>query len=356
MSINRIAQMHQNNRRTLYFDILNIISCISVIFLHHNGLVHKYTANLRGPWSQALLVEVFCFFAVPIFLMISGSTLMDYRKRYDTRTFFKKRLTRVLTPFIIWSVITFFIAILKGKYVIESLSFSKVWNIFMTSDMMSIYWFFPVIISIYFAMPILSLLTEQTNRKWLWYMFFMGFITYSILPPLCKLSGIYFNDSYTFPLTAGFIIFPILGYLLSTEKIKRKWLITLTFVSIGSLALRYAVTYFLTLQDGSTNYLLGSYLYFTGLLPAATIFLLAKQINWNKYIKGRNINIISAISSCSLGIYLVHVIVMDLEIKVLNMKETQFLWRTLMPIVTYLMCLIIVWLFKKFTITRHLFP
>lgn len=348
--------MKKDKERTLYYDVLNVIACIAVIFLHHNGLVHKYSPSLQGSWSQALFVEVVAFFAVPIFLMLSGATLMGYRNRYNTRTFFKKRLSRVLVPFIIWSLIFFIIALLRGIYPIESLTFSKVWNIFMTSDMMRVYWFFPVIISIYLAMPILSLLTGQANRKWLWYMAVTGLITYSIFPPICKIFGLEFNDNYALPLTAGFVIFPILGFLLATENIKRKWLITVCLSALLVLILRYIVTYNLTLRDGSTNNLLGSYLYFTGVLPATALFLLAKLVKWESYIKGKLISVVSVASSCSLGIYLIHIYVMDIELKFFGMSDSQLLWRTVMPVTTYLICAGIVWLGKKGSLTRYLFP
>ncbi len=348
--------MKKDKGRILYFDVLNIIACIAVIFLHHNGLVHKYTPDMQFAWSQALVIEVVAFFAVPIFLMITGATLMEYRKRYDTRTFFKKRLSRVLIPFIIWSVITFIIALWQGRYALDQLSFTAVWDIFMTSDMMSVYWFFPVIISIYLAMPILSLLTEKVNRKWLWYMATVGLITYSILPPILKLLGLGFNDSYALPLTAGFLIFPILGYLLATENIKTKWFVFICIGAVLVLGLRYAVTYYLTLRDGSTSYMLSDYIYFTGVLPAVAVFLLAKRIPWDRYIKGKYVTVLASISACSLGIYLIHILVMGVELKFLQLTDNQFVWRIVMPLATYCICLAIVWLAKRNVVTRTLFP
>jgi len=342
--------------RVLYFDVLNVIAILAVIFLHHNGLVHQYSPGVAGPWSKALIVEVVAFFAVPIFLMLSGATLMDYRKRYDTRTFFKKRFSRVLIPFVIWSVITFVYALWHGRYVLNQLSFTKVWDIFMNSDMMSIYWFFPVIISIYLAMPILSLLTQRVNRKWLWYMAGVGLLTYSVLPPVCKLFGLDFNTSYALPLTAGFLIFPILGYLLSTEKIKTKWFVVICVAAVASLVLRYVVTYVLTIRDGSTNYLLADYQYFTGVLPAVALFMLAQRIPWDKYIKGKFVSVLSLLSSCSLGIYLIHVLVMNAELKYFHMTDLQSLWRVVMPFATYLICLVIVLIVKSGSVTRNLFP
>ena len=74
-------------KRVLYFDVLNILACIAVISLHHNGVVHTYSNSWT--WKTALLVETGAYWAVPVFLMLSGATLMNYRKNYDTVTFFK---------------------------------------------------------------------------------------------------------------------------------------------------------------------------------------------------------------------------------------------------------------------------
>ncbi|XCB29844.1 hypothetical protein RQN30_11930 [Arcanobacterium hippocoleae] len=38
-------------------------------------------------WAAALAIETIFFFAVPIFFMLTGATLLRYRDRYDTQTF-----------------------------------------------------------------------------------------------------------------------------------------------------------------------------------------------------------------------------------------------------------------------------
>ena len=81
-------------KRVLYFDVLNILACIAVISLHHNGVVHTYSNSWT--WKTALIVETGAYWAVPVFLMLSGATLMNYRENYDTVTFFKKRFSRAV--------------------------------------------------------------------------------------------------------------------------------------------------------------------------------------------------------------------------------------------------------------------
>jgi len=345
--------------RVLYFDILNVIACIAVVFIHHNGLVHKYNPNLAGAWSQSLVVEVLAFFAVPIFLMLTGATLMEYRKRYDTRTFFKKRFSRVLIPFVIWSIIVFIYAIWRGRYQLDELTVTSVINSLLTQESMIVYWFFPVILSIYLAMPILSLLTKPAHRKWLWYMVIVGVITYSVIPPIFNSLGLMINSGYLFPLTGsgGYIIYPILGYLLATEKnIKTKWLVIICIAAVLMLVLRYIVTYFLTMQDGTANHLLSQYVYITSIIPAVAVFLIAKRIQWDTFIKGKGVSVLMAVSSCSLGIYLIHMFVIDAEFWLFDFSGNEFIFRVVMPIATYLASLAIVWIVKSGVISRRLFP
>ncbi len=42
----------QKKQRLLYIDILNILACLAVISLHHNGLVHSFEDTLawRKVW------------------------------------------------------------------------------------------------------------------------------------------------------------------------------------------------------------------------------------------------------------------------------------------------------------------
>lgn len=88
----------KEKNRVLYYDILNILAIIAVIALHMNGIVHD-NPNIRA-WNTSLIVECLCYWAVSVFMMLSGATLMNYRKKYNTKTFFYKRIKKVLIPFI----------------------------------------------------------------------------------------------------------------------------------------------------------------------------------------------------------------------------------------------------------------
>jgi len=84
-----------------YINFLNVLATFAVVCLHVNNFWSFNTAN----WPYYNFVESLCYFAVPVFVMISGATLIDYREKYDTKTFFKRRFLRVLLPYLIFSFI-----------------------------------------------------------------------------------------------------------------------------------------------------------------------------------------------------------------------------------------------------------
>lgn len=70
-----------------YLSALNALSCIAVVMLHTNSCFWEFSKARY--WVTANVIECVMYFAVPVFFMISGATLLDYRERYSTKTFFK---------------------------------------------------------------------------------------------------------------------------------------------------------------------------------------------------------------------------------------------------------------------------
>lgn len=66
--------MDKGKKRVLYYDFLNILATVAVVYMHCNGLVHTYSDTWA--WRQALIIEVLCYWAVPVFFMLSGATLI----------------------------------------------------------------------------------------------------------------------------------------------------------------------------------------------------------------------------------------------------------------------------------------
>lgn len=336
-----------NNKRVLYFDILNIISCISVVFLHCNGIVHFFSNTIA--WKQALIIEVICFFAVPIFLMLTGANLLDYKTKYDTKTFFLKRISKVLIPFIIWSYIYF----ISYKDSFNIIQFTKD---FLNCGIEPVFWFFPLILFIYAFMPVLNTLVKEKKifNYFLLYLLFFKSILPFIAIILNKNVPNILSDFTSF---SGYLIFVLLGYKLSKIDIDKKYRIIIYVLAVFSLLFRYFYTFYFSIKNNELNNNLFNYYYINSVIVSVAIFLLIKNINWSKIFKSEKVKtILSKISGCSFGVYLIHMLMKNKLTKTFNLVNTTLSYRLIFPVLLYLLCLTIVYFIKKIPFLKKIVP
>ena len=347
-------------QRILYFDILTIFACIAVLFLHHNTIVHSYSDTIV--WEEALVFEVAFFWAVPVFLMISGANLMKYREKYTTKLFFKKRLMRVFVPWLFWSVVMLSWSIKAGTYKLEENSILEVFNAILNSKMMPIYWFFPMILGIYLLTPLLSLLGKDEHRSTLWLIINMFIIVNATIPWLCDIIHVQWNGLLGLPFS-GYVVHFLLGYLLSEKDITRSKRICIYLFAFFCATIRYAGVYIHSSHLGVRDDIFFNYNYLFSYGLAIGVFIGVKYINWQKPVDyltkkiDRNVEkAIAKVAGCSLGIYLIQIPLMHYERLLFGMTLEDPIYRMVMPLFTYLVALIIIMLMKKVPGLRYIVP
>lgn len=337
--------------RVLYFDVLNVAACISVIILHFNGLAHTYSYTVS--YFQALAAECLFFWAVPVFLMLTGATLMDYRERYSSQVFFKKRLVRTLFPFIAWSLLALTWKVSTNQMDAPIGPRSLVDVIFNTK-IIDVYWFFIPLFSIYLMIPVLNLFVKCKNFNILRYAILIFFLINSVLPLCCELTGIPFNGNLNISIFSGYVIFPVLGYYLSNQDIIPKKRFILYASSAILVLMRYLI---IVTNKGASDSLVWSYLSPIGIVQGAAVFVFAKYFNWSKlFSNSKRRQLLARLSSCSFGIYLIHMIIFYYGLMITHLDGESLVWRTLGPLAAYCVCFVIVLVGKKIPIIRRLFP
>ena len=65
-------------KKVQYISFLSVFASLAVVFLHVNACFWNFSKDFY--WITANLIESVFYFAVPIFFMITGATLLDYRE------------------------------------------------------------------------------------------------------------------------------------------------------------------------------------------------------------------------------------------------------------------------------------
>lgn len=334
--------------RVGYYDVLNIGAALSVIFLHCNGMAHTYSNTLA--WKQALFIEVICYWAVPVFFMLSGATLFQYRDRYTTKEFFIKRITRTVFPYMGWLVINMFIKRINPFDNGIKGFISDILN----ASYEGIYWFFFPLFAIYLCIPIMSTLIEK--KAILRYMCLIGFVFNSFLPEISKELGIMWNGNLSAVMLGGYMLYPILGYLLATTELDKKKRVLIYGLGVFGATLRYIRTYQLSTIDGTINKMYFSYLGYYAVLLSVAVFVFVKNSKIvDKILKSRHGGkVLSSLSSMSFGVYLVHMIVYRFLAKYISTGTWKR--RLLVPFIIYGICIGIILVMKKIPVIKRIVP
>ncbi|OUP49755.1 acyltransferase [Lachnoclostridium sp. An181] len=338
----------------LYIDCLNVTACFCVIWMHCNGLVHSFANSVV--WKESLIVETIAYWAVPVFFMITGATLMDYRDRYSTVTYLKKRIEKTVLPFVIWSIINILYKSWRGDLDLSTLNPKTFFDMFINTKFEAVYWFFIPLFAVYLSIPVLSLLKK--NKKILIYTVVLGLLTYSFLPTMFAILRVPYNSALSFPITGGYILFVLIGFLLADTNIEQKYRILFYVLAVFGILVRYCSTYIWSIRSGVLNKTFWGYLNFPSVFLACGVFVAFKYFPWNKLLEKYETikKILEKVSGASFGIYLVHIMVMNQIIEWLNVDIARRAWRIGGAIIVYLISLIIVLMMKKIPILKRIVP
>lgn len=334
-----------------YISILNVLACIGVVILHTFETGYTSDAN----FVFEVLIRAIAYCAVPVFFMITGATLIDYRERYDTKTFFKKRLLKVIIPLIIWSIIYFIINFFKGKFSINDLSFKFVFEYFFLVKTNPIFWFFVVIIGIYLAIPVISLIPQESRRKAFLYIIIITFVFNQFLPDLFYHLNLNYNYDLKFPLTySGWISFIFIGYYIDKYEIVKKHRVIIYVLGIIGFLTMVVPTIFISYHKNESCSWFDEYYDAPCVLYSASVFLFFKSKINNNQIVTKIMPFFNFVAPTTLGIYVLHIAIRDF----LRYFYTYsyFGMNLVLTLSILTICFIVVKIVQKIPGLRHIFP
>ncbi|KGO94378.1 acyltransferase [Flavobacterium subsaxonicum] len=227
--------------RIEWIDNLRVVAIISVIMAHIAGQgVYNLKDTTLAHWSVANLFESFRF---PIFIMISGTVLLN--RDYSILPFLKKRLTKILVPFLLFSFVYITLSYNQEKtfYNLDIANFVTYALLKLKNGSFYHLWYVYVLIGLYFMTPILRVYVKNASQNNLLYLLIIWLVFNAV-------TASYFGTYVPNLELSLFAIFPgyfILGYYLSNYPIASKkigWALFLTgIMGTFSGALYYAYAF-----------------------------------------------------------------------------------------------------------------
>lgn len=336
-------------KRLVYVDVINCMAIFFVLMLHSSQLAnvsHAYTPVVK----ETRVIQALCIPAVYLFFMNSGATILNYRTRYSTKEFFKHRFTKVLIPFLVWSVL-YYLYDLKwkaypGPIPQSNPSISNFWQAFSSNTINNIFWFFYVILGLYIVTPLLSKLSPKTMAV----LIIIIACIYDLIPYVLHL----FNTSI--PAYQKFLTwfqyvadgeYFLMGHLIRQELMSKK--VENGLIFCGGLA-------FLATFVSAWTY--DRFTFFTGLSPflySVALYLVVKRAS--EHITNKRVqSLFRATAGGSLGLYILHPVFYSWYQAILHVNWVQQSYILGMPVVVYIVGTSFILFIKKSKLIRIILP
>lgn len=319
----------------VWLDVMRFVAMFTVVCCHCADPFNFYTGEIPDNigeikfWGAAY--GAFLRPCVPLFVMITGALLLPIKG--EASVFYKKRIPRVLWPFLIWSVLynlfPWFTGVLginpdvildffpySGEEATQqslSVSLKNIAEIPLNFSLLDVHmWYIYLLIGLYLYLPIFSAWVEKASDKAkLWFLVAWGITT--LLPYYYEYVSPYlwgtcsWNSYGMLYYFAGFNGYLMLGHYLR----KLEWPVgKILAIGIPMFVIGYAVTFFgfrhVTSLPEFSDELLELFFTYNSLnvvMMTAPIFMLVKKVN----IKSLTVQkALANLTLCGFGVYMVH--------------------------------------------------
>lgn len=273
--------------RDLRYDVMRVVAIVLVV-MQHAWSIPQLDSPEQGFLCYVYGALVSC--GVPLFIMVSGAlNLRPAVTEYSL--FFKKRLLRVLVPFLIWATVIFFLTAITGGYA-EVHSWQDALCCYLpylaTNRINASHWFIHVLLMLYLLTPVLQrALSAGDARKT------SGYIL-AVVCVLALLAWVY-PDLYLLRYTSSLLIYLglyVAGFYLSQFSLNRK-------ANIIAGCLAFVLIYACNVLFRCPAYLLIA-------LSAVALFVLMLGADSPRWKAGNEARV-TTLSRYTYFIYLVHV-------------------------------------------------
>jgi surface polysaccharide O-acyltransferase-like enzyme len=290
-----------------WIDLIRVVAVFQVVLVHLSYVIFFKEDLLSPNWIAANFYDSFSRMGVPLFFMVSGYLLLG--KSEPVAYFFHKRFVKVGIPTLFWSLVYLLWsteAYRNGTMSSLGVLLSMLKAIYL-GDVEIHLWFLYILIGIYLVVPILRIFVAAASRRDLTYFVVLWFIATSLFELAQRILG--FPTALVVPVVSGYVGYFMLGYLLGGVTLSRRNRLLSVIGCIIAIAVTFLGTNMLSRQSGPIDAYFYSYFSPPTVLASLCGFLLLKDMGQNL---GRAGKVVQAVSTTSFGIFLIHILVIQL--------------------------------------------
>ena len=289
--------------RAYAMSIVVLIHVASVLAPHYNTIS-------QADWWASNAYHAFSKGGPPIFTLVSGLLLLSVPASQPIGVFFSTRFLKVLIPFISWAFVDLAWRIF---FLNEVLGLPEIAHSFLDGPVYYHMWFIQMILGLYLATPILRVYVQNASRNNIRYFLLVWFIGVTVLPTIT-----YFTKTdigIDLVVTTSYVGYFVMGYYLRDFSLSKRQLLPCLLIVVGTMLFTEVGSYLLMInQGGQFDPLLFNNLGFNMVIISVGLFLFLKSVPWDVLfaklpLLGWAINLLAV---CSLGVYFVHVLIMEL--------------------------------------------
>jgi len=330
-----------------YIGNIRAFGALAIVILHSCLIAVQTHLPAENNHIIASSIRNVMMWAVPCFVMVTGTLLLNPDKVITYKKLFGKYISRIL-----YALIAFTGIYIAADYFMEEIQEgTSLVNLFIDNlvfDSGWIHmWYLYMVLALYLLLPVYKAITEKFSEKDFKYILAVLFIFQSVLSTVTVFTGkqsAFFISSYTI-----FPFYLLIGYAIASSKIKFGKALSIIGVIIASVISVALTVLSVKTKSTSLGSFLGNYSSVVIVVLSVSIFSLAAQskLKTNKVLK--------VMDECSFGIYLVHMIFIKWFFTYLGFNpfsHGQILGIIVSSVLLYLVSLATVWLLRLIPAVR----
>ncbi len=270
--------------RDCSLDLIRLIACLMIVLMH---------SPMPGLGTSGAVLSGISYLTAPgigLFFMVSGALLLKVGESFETKSFLRRRFTKILVPLVFWSIV---------GWVLEQYG--------VKNTELGILWFMYCLSGLYLLTPVLSRWLSVASIKEVEFYLLLWLATLCI--PFVKLFfPVNENDTSWLYYFHGYVGYYVLGFYLKHYREKRTAMGRGVVFSIVFIAISVVLpVVFFVLDIEIDFYSLFWYLSVTVALQCVVWWSIVKRLMRNV---AKLPNLVVELSKLSFGIYLIHILLM----------------------------------------------